>query len=316
MLSDYEYVQQSLELNLFFLRIAKEHSFFIEVAIPPKNYSLIEQANIFKNRFAVLLAEAIQLANGKLPQVFLAAGEIVTNFTLEAERVSEFYTGSPLYTGITRSELAMEGSMAAPGRSNLATTVERVYRLNQNAIVASQGLIDFKIRLLNDVLTCNVFTTNYPLLLDHILREVRLYLNILNRLQNRIEVRIATEAVRQEVFWNRIMAEHAKFIRGLLDPTEVQLFNTADNFGRQFDVLTAQAEALVTQIAALPSVTEQSKQATVSIRDFKSQGTEGLITCRIRSIIIPLLGDHVLREANHYLRLLELFESELPSGSE
>ncbi|WP_460285242.1 DUF2935 domain-containing protein [Clostridium botulinum] len=27
------------------------------------------------------------------------------------------------------------------------------------------------------------------------------------------------------------MAEHAKFIRGLLDPTEVKLFNTANDYG-------------------------------------------------------------------------------------
>ena len=26
--------------------------------------------------------------------------------------------------------------------------------------------------------------------------------------------------------------------------------------------------------------------------------------CQIRSVILPLLADHVLREANHYLRLL------------
>ena len=34
-------------------------------------------------------------------------------------------------------------------------------------------------------------------------------------------------------------------------------------------------------------------------------GVEGIETCKIKSIILPLLADHVLREANHYLRLLE-----------
>ena len=32
---------------------------------------------------------------------------------------------------------------------------------------------------------------------------------------------------------------------------------------------------------------------------------DGIDACRIRSIILPLLADHVLREANHYIRLLE-----------
>ena len=42
----------------------------------------------------------------------------------------------------------------------------------------------------------------------------------------------------------------------------------------------------------------------LAIREFKTAGTEGITDCKIRSIILPLLADHVLREANHYLRIL------------
>jgi hypothetical protein len=307
MLADFEYVQMSLELNLFFLRIMKEHSFFLEAAFPQKNYNLIQQADMFKNQFACLLTEAVRITDGILTSEFLKSGEIVTDLTLEAERLTEFYSGLPLYTEITQMELSMGGGGDPP----LATLVDRVNRLNEQAIDSVQGLINFKTNLLNDVLSCRVFTFNYPLLIDHILREAKLYLSMLQRLQCRIEVDMVTEAIQQEAFWNRIMAEHAKFIRGLLDPTEVQLFDTADSFGKQFDALTAQAEALVRQPMMLSAVTEESRRATISIRDFKKQGTEGLIECKIRSIIIPLLGDHVSREANHYLRLLKIFESQI-----
>lgn len=44
---------------------------------------------------------------------------------------------------------------------------------------------------------------------------------------------------------------------------------------------------------------------TVKFRDFKAAGTEGIEKCKIRSVILPLLADHVLREANHYIRLLK-----------
>ena len=44
---------------------------------------------------------------------------------------------------------------------------------------------------------------------------------------------------------------------------------------------------------------------TQKCRDFKQAGVEGIETCKIKFIILPLLADHVLREANHYLRLLE-----------
>jgi hypothetical protein len=104
------------------------------------------------------------------------------------------------------------------------------------------------------------------------------------------------------------MAEHAKFIRGLLDPTENDLINLANNFGNEFDQLTADAKAAMDATAPSGKLTDDSLKATENLRNFKAQGTQGILACQVRSIIIPLLGDHVLREANHYLRLLRMFE--------
>jgi hypothetical protein len=148
---------------------------------------------------------------------------------------------------------------------------------------------------------------NYPLLIDHILREARLYLQMIQRLQNGNGLNLEEDALEQEVFWNRIMAEHSKFIRGLLDPTEDELIVTANNFGNEFDQLTAEAIAAMDRSASSRQVTEESLTSTEAIRDFKAQGTQGLIECKVKSIIIPLLGDHTLREANHFLRLLKMF---------
>jgi hypothetical protein len=305
MFSDEEFVRLSLELNLFFARIAKEHSFFIEVAIPWKNSNLIEEADMYKNEFAGILTQTLCLADGLLPEEFLSAGEIVTRLTLDAELGSEFYSGYTLNTEITRAEQSMEAS----GNLDPAVIANEVTALNQRAMELTTGLIEYKSRLLNDAMTCRIFTFNYPLLLDHILREARFYLGMLQRIQRRVTVDPIADLIQQEIFWNRIMAEHAKFVRGLLDPTEVKLFDTANNFGKQFDTLTAQAQMLLNQTANLPALTEKTRQATLGIRDFKTQGTEGIINCKIRSIAHPLLGDHIVREANHYLRLLNSFNS-------
>jgi hypothetical protein len=231
---------------------------------------------------------------------------VVTGFTLNAEKASAFYTGIPIDTSITVAELSLIKEAQIPPPQTL---VQQVGSLNQRAIAAAKDLINFKTQVLDGVLACRMFTFNYPLLIDHIRREAILFVELLTRLQNRVVVDMIRFAVEQESFWNRIMAEHAKFIRGLLDPAEEDLFQTANNFGREFDTLTAEALAAHTQIYLLPQVTRQSLRETMEIRDFKKQGTVGLLTCKIRSIILPLLGDHVLREANHYLRLLKIFST-------
>ncbi len=128
------------------------------------------------------------------------------------------------------------------------------------------------------------------------------------RLQYRENFDPEKEEYQQEQFWNRIMAEHSKFIRGLLDPTENDLIIAANNFGNEFDQLTEEAKQAMDQTLPLSKVTEDSLNATKQIQAFNTQGTQGLIGCKIKSIIIPLLGDHVLRESNHYLRLLKMFQ--------
>lgn len=302
MLSREEYIQLSLELNLFFGRIAKEHSIFLEGGFTSKNSNLAKEADDFKVQFEGLLAETISLANGVISPEVVTSREFVTPFTMDAERVSQFYTGIQINSRLTQAELGLQGSDAVMPMPMLE---QRIYRLNQKAIALITKLANFKAKVLNDVLACKLFTTNYPLLLDHILREAMFYLRMLTKLQNREDVMTAKDLLDQEVFWNRIMAEHSKFIAGLLDPTEETLMTTADNFGKEFDQLTREAMNATTQSMLLPKVTNESLQATREIRDFKAAGTKGLIECKIKAIMVPLLGDHVLREANHYLRILQ-----------
>ncbi|MFX4261839.1 DUF2935 domain-containing protein [Pelotomaculum propionicicum] len=304
MLSNEDFLRQSLDLNLFFLRIMKEHSFFLEGGFTPANADLARQADDFKKQYEAMLKEAVSLADRCVSPDVVSSGEIVTEFTLNAEKATQFFTGIPIDTSITAAELSLVKGVQM---LNLQTLARRVADLNQRAIETTRALISFKTLVLDGVLTCRMFTFNYPLLIDHIRREAILFVELLTRLQNRVVIDMTRFALEQESFWNRIMAEHAKFIRGLLDPTEEALFVTAHNFGREFDKLTAEALAAHTQINLLPLVTQESLRETVGIRDFKRQGTEGILACKIRSIILPLLGDHVLREANHYLRLLKIF---------
>lgn len=305
MLSNNEFIAQSLELHLFFARIMKEHSFFLEVGFTQKDSNFIMQSDIFRREFDRILAEAISLSNGRVRQSVLQSGEVITPYTLKAELASSYFTGVDIPTSLTKAEAALIGSNDF--RIDNANIEQRVFMLNERAIGLVKALAQFKTLLLSEVLACRLFTVNYPLLIDHILREAKFYLILVQRLQNREEINLEKETYEQEVFWNRIMAEHSKFIRGLLDPTEDELINVANNFGNEFDKLTMEAKAAMDKASESKKVTEDSLNATIDIKKFKEQGTQGILDCKIKSIIIPLLGDHTLREANHYLRLLKIF---------
>jgi hypothetical protein len=299
MISDLEYIRQSLALHLFFGRIMKEHSFFLETAFTPKDHQLTQQADAYRRAFDALLTDAVSLSNGVVGQDVLSSGEVVTPYTLSAEQASSYFTGVQIQTSITQSETGMASGAASAS----PTLMQQVHMLNGNAMKLVGGLIQLKTGILSDVLACKLFTFNYPLLIDHILREAKLYLSMLQTLQSRADVNLQQEAYQQEAFWNRIMAEHSKFIRGLLDPTENDLIISANQFGDQFDRLTAEAIQAMNSTLPLGRVTADSLAATKDIRDFNTAGVQGILHCGIKSLILPLLADHVLRESNHYLRL-------------
>lgn len=132
------------------------------------------------------------------------------------------------------------------------------------------------------------------------MNEAKMYYNLLKRVENR-EIFTNNYIYEQELFWNNIMKEHAEFIRGLLDPTEKKLILTADKFANEYQMI-------INNYSNSPNYFKNiSLTETINFRDFKIAGEEGILNCKIKSIIIPLLADHVVREANHFIRLLRSF---------
>lgn len=185
------------------------------------------------------------------------------------------------------------------GKTNAnAQLVSSVGNLNQHALSLIEQLIDFKNNILENVLNCTMFTTNYPLLIKHIMNEAKMYYNLIYKIENREQI-TDRYLYQQELFWNTIMKEHAEFIRGLLDPSEKNLFESADKYVRQYEKILGQHDN------NLNDLTNISLKETIDFRNFKMTGEEGILNCQIKSIIFPLLADHVVREANHFIRLLQ-----------
>ena len=300
MLSKVDLIRISLETNLFFGRIMKEHMIFMEASLPAINNDLISEADQLKRSFEELLEENIALSNGIISKEVLNSTEIVTKYTLDVEKITENLAGISINKEITLKELNLSSEPDYNCHPNLDNLV---FDLNQRTINIVKEIIEFKERVILELSNCKIFIHLYPTLIHHVLKEAEAYLNILTILQRNMKPE--NNILEQELFWDDIMREHALFIRGFLDPSEEDLFNTADKFAKIFEELIE-----ITKKANkkdIPRITEETLMATMGIQKFKTAGTEGLIDCKIKSIIIPLLGDHVLREANHYIRLLESF---------
>lgn len=293
------YVTLSIETHLFFARIMKEHALFLEAGFPCKETQWIQRADRLRNEFENLLRQVMQFNCGLMNHEILKSQELVTQFTLQAERRTSQLTGISIDHRITMAEQQLEADCSGNRHKRMIRSIDQ---LNRKAINLLDELIGFKESILREVEEGCLFTFNYPLLIQHILREAKLYRSILTDLVE--DQRVSYKKIRdQEMFWNQIMMEHAWFIRGLLDPTETELIESADHFAVEYGELLEMARTQ--NCKAMDGIRRKSLEETLKYRKFKEAGAEGILNCEIASLILPLLADHVLREANHYIRILE-----------
>ena len=280
-----EYIALSIETHLFFSRIMKEHALFLEAGFLCKEKAWIQRADWLRSQFEKLLSEVIRIGAGRVRECVLTSDELVTEFTLKAEQRTSNLSGISINTQLSVLEQNLCDGCGVDNR-NMPELWRRVRQINERSLWLLDQLIDFKERILCQVRNGNLFTTNYPLLIEHILREAKLYRSTIENILNDTCV-CYDDLLQIENFWNRIMMEHAWFIRGLLDPSEEDLIATADGCAEEYRRLLEIAKKR--EELSLSELTEESLAETLNYRQFKTAGAKGILNCDIESIILPLL---------------------------
>jgi hypothetical protein len=198
------------------------------------------------------------------------------------------------------------------------TDPSTIRQFNVEVHTAVSHIWVFKRKILGLILTCQLpGGNNFPLLVDHVSREANYFRNRLEELnQGKLEP-LQDAIIDENVFFLRIMADHAKFIGHLLDPSERKLVEQARDFSHDFDQLLFQArdlDSMRPQSQTEPLLSQflnQNRVSVKSLRDFKEAARDLINQCKIKSIIHPLLADHVFREAERFLEIVDMFEAAL-----
>ncbi|MBS4190749.1 DUF2935 domain-containing protein [Bacillus sp. FJAT-49705] len=201
---------------------------------------------------------------------------------------------------------------------NNQTAPEVIRRFNSEVQQAATNIFAFKRKVLGLILSCKLpGANNFPLLVDHTSREANYFRKRLIELNEGKLKSLPDAIIKENVFFLRIMADHAKFIGHLLDPSERKLVDLARNFSNDFDELVFQARDLESMspqsktVPLLDQFLDQNRVSVVSLKDFKKTARELIEECKIKSIIHPLLADHVFREAERFLEIIDMFERHL-----
>ncbi|MGC5323829.1 DUF2935 domain-containing protein [Brevibacillus sp. SYSU BS000544] len=192
-----------------------------------------------------------------------------------------------------------------------------IFEFNNIVYKAVCHIWAFKRKVLGLIIHCQIGGNNFPLLVDHVSREAAYFMKRLEQLNTGTLDSLPDAVINENVFFLRIMADHAKFINHLLDPSERKLTEQAREFSHDFDQLLFQAidlDSMSPQSQTQPLLDQFVDQNRISVRqlrDFKKTARDLIEACRIKSIIPPLLADHVFREASRFLEILDSFEAVL-----
>ncbi len=198
------------------------------------------------------------------------------------------------------------------------TEPQQITQFNREVHTAVTHIWVFKRKVLGLILQCKLLGgNNFPLLVDHVSREAAFFRRRLEELNSGQLEPLPDAIIDENLFFLKIMADHAKFIGHLLDPSERKLVQQVREFSHDFDQLLFQAIDLSSMrpqsqtVPLLGQFLDQNRVSVVSLRDFKKTARDLIEACKIKSIIHPLLADHVFREAERFLFIIDMFETSL-----
>jgi len=165
-------------------------------------------------------------------------------------------------------------------RSNFAA-------LNQATVESIKPLIELKQSILDSQNAGKVHTLIWPTFLEHAIHEAQRGSARLARLASGDVTLTYIEVLE---FWTEMMSDHAALLAHLLDPKEADLIATALDTSAQFKGYRNNVQS-----KGLRGV--QVLTAAEELIDFETATQTGVNLGTIRSIIPPMLADHVRREA-------------------
>lgn len=162
-------------------------------------------------------------------------------------------------------------------------------------------------------LRCEVIISTPTALLDHMKREAKESIFVLDYIQSGDKASPADASIHESYFWLRQMSDHLIFISHYLDASNYELHDEVKQKTSKFTNLFLQANALRTMMPSprkevLPVLSNFNqmviKEAKV-LEAFKLELDDIIKHCAAVTTSPPDLLEHIAREAHHLWRNLE-----------
>lgn len=199
-------------------------------------------------------------------------------------------------------------------KANAAPGEKKYKALLDDGVKQAGAFYRFNRRLVRQAMTGRLHGYLFPLLLDHMSREALYTLSMLERLADGKPTYYKVSVTGEMLFWLRLMGDHAKLIRQMLDPSETGLLAAAGDFSGEFDALYLQARDFASMLGSQGGIPAYDRfildvrAAAIRLRDFKRALCAMLAEGRMLGLLSIMMIEHMRDEVEHFLMVLTLME--------
>lgn len=301
MLKEQDFLEQSLNSNLFYLRTLRDFCINIQLSFYG-NSEYIGRASSLAKQSQDLGRELITYTNGIIPKAAKEYQLYYTDYTLATEKLTEELFNLNLATDITEniSNLTV-GTNQAPTLEN----IKKIEDFNKKALTIATEFVDLAEEIRKKLLNNELFSYSYPLLYDYMIRTINIYKAELVRLEEKI-VKDPILVVDTEYDYNITVYEIISFLRGLINP------NAARYILELNELLNEEYPKLLDNYNNLPlspenqlMLSEESLRLLRKTRILIKDMLKDLLDANLYFIIEPLAIDNFYRNTNYFLYIID-----------
>ena len=301
MLKEQDFLEQSLNSNLFYLRTLRDFCINIQLSFYG-NSEYIGRASSLAKQSQDLGRELVTYTNGIIPKDAKEYQLYYTDYTLATEKLTEELFNLNLATDITEniSNLTV-GTNQAPTLEN----IKKIEDFNKKALTIATEFVNLAEEIRKKLLNNELFSYSYPLLYDYMIRTINIYKAELVRLEEKI-VKDPILVVDTEYDYNITLYEIISFLRGLINP------NAARYILELNELLNEEYPKLLDNYNNLPlspenqlMLSEESLRLLRKTRILIKDMLKDLLDANLYFIIEPLAIDNFYRNTNYFLYIID-----------
>lgn len=300
MLSEVNFVQESIAINLYYLRTLREFCLNIQTSLVPFEKGYISKAESIALSCERLGNDITSFASGMVSKEALDYQIYVTQYTLECEKLTEKLFNIDIDTGITEKELQLKSGEPKTVSKEM---VDSMKRINAEAFSLADEFSKLCTEIVDKMEINELFSYSYIALTRFMIYETELFKSGLERLIQQFQID-PSSAANYEFYFNNSMRSIAIFIEKLVDPINEDIFDKAKWFENSFN----EAEEAYKTTPLTPdnqkALTEKETLLVKEFHNFMEECIKKLLAREVYFIIEPIFWDNMYTQINFFQYIL------------